>query len=617
MKRSTPPSLLRSLRVALPTLIALLSLDLTASGQDAASATSMYRGGPSHTGVYDVPATHGYQGLRWRFQTRGPVISTPACKGDTIFVGSSDGNLYAIDAKTGREIWRRGTTGSVNSSPAVWKSSVIFQSSDGAIRSLRTSDGSVRWEIQSAATLPFPWGYESGDIYSSSPAVVDNTVVVGSGDGGVYRIDAATGRLIWRFQTDGRVRASPAVSGGIVYVGSADGYLYAIDLAAGTQQWKFATEGTTLFSGDFGFDRRTIQSSAAVTDGTVLFGARDGYLYALSASDGTERWRFNHEVSWVISSPAVADGVVFAGSSDGRFVQAVDVSTGNELWRKPTSSAWFSPVIAGEVVYFGDAAGTLHALNRTTGEYAWKQRFSGSLRGSALLTEDLIVFGGGDGGVYAVVAGVDRPFHRAVYWDEKLAEDAIFRGGEAVRDYFDDYELLDAGALTNFMRMRVADREPSVIVAAIDTLPQAVTDGSANSLLRQYMATGGKLVWLGEPPLLWSKDPESGDYAIDRIDRQRATDLLSVNHDTGNFDRLGVQATKVGLATGLEPWGTGAWSVDPSTVTTVLSYDEFGNAASWIKNYGGPAGTGFVRLWGQRQPIPNLTFVRTAAELRQ
>ncbi len=583
MNHNTPPSSLQLLRPTLLSLLALLSSHLTASGQDAASATSMYRGGPSHTGVYDIPAAHGYQGLRWRFPTHGPVISTPACKGDTIFVGSSDGNLYAIDAATGREIWRRGTTGSVNSSPAVWKSSVIFQSSDGVISSLDTSDGSVRWKIRSAATLPFPWGHESGDIYSSSPAVVDNTVVVGSGDGGVYKIDAATGRLIWRFQTDGRVRASPAVSGGTVYVGSADGYFYAIDLTAGTQQWKFATEGATLFSGDFGFDRRTIQSSAAVADGTVLFGARDGYLYALSASDGTQHWRFNHEVSWVISSPAVADGVVFAGSSDGRFVQAVDVSTGKELWRKPTSSVWFSPVIAGEVVYFGDAAGTLHALNRTTGEYVWKQRFSGSLRGSALLTKDLIVFGGGDGGVYAVVAGADRPFHRAVYWDEQLAEGAIFRGGEAVRDYFDDYELLDASALTNFMRMRVADREPSVVVAAIDTLPQAITDGSANSLLRQYMAAGGKVVWLGEPPLLWSKDPESGDYTIDRIDRRHPTDLLSVDHDPGNFDRLGVHATPAGLAIGLEPWGTGAWSVDPSTVTTVLAYNEFGYAASWIK----------------------------------
>ncbi|MGA7306418.1 MAG: hypothetical protein WBW88_16180, partial [Rhodothermales bacterium] len=138
-----------------------------------------------------------------------------------------------------------------------------------------------------------------------------------------------------------------------------------------------------------------------------------------------------------------------------------------------------------------------------------------------------------------------------------------------------------------------------------------------NSLLRQYMAAGGKVVWLGEPPLLWSKDPESGDYTIDRIDRRHPTDLLSVDHDPGNFDRLGVYATPAGLALGLEPWGTGAWSVDPSTVTTVLAYNEFGYAASWTKNYGGPAGTGFVRLWGQRQPIPDLTFVRTAAELRQ
>lgn len=618
MTRRPSPAFLRSLVRLIVILGAVPGPAPSVKGQGVVQRASMYRGNPEHTGVYDVPAIDGYQGLRWMFQTNGPVVSTPVGRDDTVYVGSSDGNLYAVETSAGREIWRHEMSGSVNSSPAVWRGSVIVQSSDGSVISLDASDGKTLWEIRGEPDLPFRWGYESGDIYTSSPAIVENTVVIGSGDGGVYRIDAATGRVLWRFQTGGRVRASPAVAEGVVFVGSADGFFYAIDLSGGTLKWKYATEGTTLFSGDFGFDRRTIQSSAAVADGRVFFGARDGYLYALDASTGALLWRFNHEVSWVISGPAVAGDLVFAGSSDGRFVQAVDVATGDERWRKPTSSAWFSPVIAENIVYFGDAAGTIHAIDRASGEYAWKQTFAGSLRGSALLTDSLIVVGAGDGAVYALASGPDEAFHQAVYWDETLAEDAIFQGGEAVHDYFSaDYETLDAATLAPFMQARITDGEASVVVAAIDVLPPAITDGAAESLLRRFMGAGGKIVWLGEPPLLWSKDPESGNYTIERIDRRRPTALLDVDHEPGNFDRLGIQATAGGRAMGLEPWGTGAWAVDPSTVTTVLAYDEFGNASSWIKNYGGPAGTGFVRLWAQRQPIPDLTFVRIAAELRR
>jgi outer membrane protein assembly factor BamB len=47
------------------------------------------------------------------------VISSPVAVGDTVYVGSQDGNVYAIDAKTGKEEWRFTTGGEVNSPPAV------------------------------------------------------------------------------------------------------------------------------------------------------------------------------------------------------------------------------------------------------------------------------------------------------------------------------------------------------------------------------------------------------------------------------------------------------------------------------------------------------------------
>ena len=54
-------------------------------------------------------------------------------------------------------------------------------------------------------------------------------VYVGSKDGNVYALDAATGQVRWTYTTAGPVYSSPAVSGGTVYGGSGDGKLYALN----------------------------------------------------------------------------------------------------------------------------------------------------------------------------------------------------------------------------------------------------------------------------------------------------------------------------------------------------------------------------------------------------
>jgi outer membrane protein assembly factor BamB len=394
-------------RMGFVALAALAACASTLTAQNGgAEPAAMFRGGAAHTGVYaDAISGRALLGIQWRFVTEGDVIASPAVAGDLVYVGSGDGRMYALDRVTGAVRWSRDMGSPIASSPAVGTRRVFFGTRDGRFHALDAATGEVRWRLTVGPDFPWPWGHESGDVYTSSPVHVNGTVIFGSGDGHVYALDARTGRQHWRAVAGGRVRSSPAVDGGRVYVGSADGRVYAFDLRTGALRWRYDTEGVRLESRNFGYDRRTVQSSPAVSGRAVYVGARDGFLYAIDATTGQLRWRVDHKLSWVNTSPAVQDGVVYAGSSDGQFVQAVNAATGEEIWRAKSGVTWSSPAVAGDVVYAGDGAGRVNALDRRTGQPLWTFRTGSTVYASPVPAGDLVFVGSTDGSVYALRVG--------------------------------------------------------------------------------------------------------------------------------------------------------------------------------------------------------------------
>jgi outer membrane protein assembly factor BamB len=577
---------------------------------------AMFRGGPAHTGVYPG-GSRAFAGLAWRVMTGGQVISTPVVAGTMLYVGSGDGKLYALDRRTGLERWHLDVGAPIHSSPGIAGGLIYVGARDNTFYGVDALSGHQVWRVQTGPDVPLPWGHESGDVYTSSPTVVGDVVLFGSGAGAVYAVDATSGNVRWRVRTAGRVRGTPAVVDGTVYVGDTDGVLYAIDLASGTERWRYETEGHALRSERFGFDRRTIQSSPAVSGGRVFVGARDGFLYAVDAGDGRLAWRFDHKVSWVNSSPAVVDGVVLAGSSDGEFVQAVDAASGSERWRATTDGiVWASPAVAGRYAYFATRSGIVYALDRVTGQEAWHYRCEPGFFSSPVIADSTLYIGSLDGSVLALRLTNGPSLHRAVYWDDSLANDSWYRGA-TVRDRLVEkgYALLDGAALAAFMNTRIEDGEPSTVVFTIDHLPDAATRGAGPAtLLRRYLAAGGRAVWLGLPPLIWPRDTNA-EISLADIDRDATTALLDVDHGPGNFDRWGTHATAAGRRWDLPEWWQASWAADPQTVTTVLGLDETGAAASWVKSYG-PAGGAFVRLWDARAQEPDPALVQFAAEYR-
>jgi outer membrane protein assembly factor BamB len=577
-------------------------------------AIAMFRGDATHTGVYSARTGPYLAGLQWRVETDGGVVSSPAILGDTVWIGSSDGRLYAIDLVSGGVRWKTDLGSPVMSSPAVGAGRVIVGTRDGHFHALASRSGKRLWSAATGPDTSFPWGHESGDMWTSSPVLANSLAIAGSGDGKVYAFDAASGAVRWKFATEGRVRSSPAVAAARLFVGSADGRIYALDVATGRQVWRYDTEGVSLFSGNFGYDRRTVQSSPVVWGNTVYVGARDGFLYALSADSGQLRWWYDYKISWVNASSAIADGELYAGTSDGQFVNALDAATGKELWRTGSESiVWASPSVSGDIVIAGDGLGRVRGYDRRTGAVRWSFVTGGQIFSTPVPVGQLVVFGSMDGAVYAVRTDA-APVARAVFIDSSgtvkpeptqatLATTLNRRG----------YESLGAGALPQFLNARIADKRPSVVVFAMDWAPDAILgDPLERSLLRRYLDAGGKVVWTRVPPGLWPLDPKTGARGgLKTLAWDGPSKLLGVPHDRTIFDGRLVRPTDAGKRWGLTGRWRDAWAVDPRGVTEVLALDDWGLAASWVRNYGGARGTGFVRA-----PTDETRMIYLLAEYR-
>src|SRR6476646_7688101 len=318
----------------------------------AAEAQSMFRGNAAHTGIYPGPAPREFHRVKWRFPTGARVVGSPGIQDKVIYFGSDDGNVYAVDAESGRQIWKTGTRGPVPCTPAIDHGTVYVGSYDGKFYALNAQSGAVKWKFATQGERRFEakglhgWQpknqtfADAFDVFLSSPGVVDGAVYFGSGDGNLYSLDANSGELRWKFRTGDVVHASPAIVNGVAYVGSWDSYFYAVDVGNGKEKWRYHAGEDPLAHNQVGF-----QSSPAVVDGVVYTGCRDAQLYALDGATGKAKWKFDNALSWVITSPAVVEG-----------------GTGKPILKLEDKAFMFSsPAVTNDVVFIGVLNGTLEA----------------------------------------------------------------------------------------------------------------------------------------------------------------------------------------------------------------------------------------------------------------
>ena len=349
--------------------------------------------------------------LKWKTAFADPIASSPAIAGGLVYFLAYDGVLYALAADTGAIQWRFSTGGERRleargihgltpssqliadpmdlflSSPAVFNNRVYFGSSDGHIYALDAKTGTLLWS------------FETGGIVHASPAVAGGIVYAGSWDSYLYALDAETGEEKWRFKSGEDpvlhnqvgFQSSPAVSDGVVYVGCRDGHVYAIDAGTGKKKW------------DYNTSQSWVNGTPAVRDGVIYVGTSDSHrFYALEVKTGRLIFAYDTQ-ALVFSSAAIAGDLAYFGAFNGK-LYALDVKTGKVTWQFRTDASKQDPltVLAPDGSFDQDRMAPFfhNFLDMTV--YLYRTFSVGAIVSSPAIDHGGLYFGSTDGRVYAI-----------------------------------------------------------------------------------------------------------------------------------------------------------------------------------------------------------------------
>ncbi len=229
--------------------------------------------------LYAVDTQSG--SLQWKFETGGIIRCRPAVVDGRVFFASDDGFLYTLDAKTGEQVWSVDIGNAVEprlypdavssnwdyqqSSPMVVDGTVYVGSTDGNVYALNAETGAVVWTFQTEGRI------------RTTPAVADGTLYAGSWDGHLYAIDIQSGTEKWQFDMAHKyikINSSPIVADGVVFAGGRDQNMYGINASTGEKIWSFY------------YSKEWVESTPALAEGMIFVGSSMDYrLYALDTSD--------------------------------------------------------------------------------------------------------------------------------------------------------------------------------------------------------------------------------------------------------------------------------------------------------------------------------------------
>jgi outer membrane protein assembly factor BamB len=168
----------------------------------------------------------------WSFDGDGALLTKPVVADGLVVLGSSDRNVYGIDAKTGKTLWT-GTTGySFSADPVIAGGVVVIGDQGGNIDGFDLKTGKQLWSFGASGAI------DDGAVINGKIAYVV------SEDHNLYALDIANGQTVWQHAMDDYAEHPPILLGHLVVVDNRAGQLIGLDAAKGSLVWQTDLDGT-------------------------------------------------------------------------------------------------------------------------------------------------------------------------------------------------------------------------------------------------------------------------------------------------------------------------------------------------------------------------------------
>ena len=260
---------------------------------------------------------------KWEFDSPDGFVTTPAFDEGKLFLGDMLGVFRCVDNQ-GKEVWKFETDTEINSSANFFEDTILFGSQNAKLYSLSKDKGELVWEL------------EINDQIQSSITLAGDRVFLAGCDSQLHVIGAADGKELGTIEIESPTIATPAAMGDMVYFGTEKADFFAVDWKKIELKWKRPDpKGGS-----------SIRSSAAVTEGQIVFGGRNRKLYSLNPVNGEENWSLTLK-NKVDASPIIISNRVVAASTDGR-LYVINLATGEKLWEKQFNGSFVGSPAFGE-----------------------------------------------------------------------------------------------------------------------------------------------------------------------------------------------------------------------------------------------------------------------------
>lgn len=311
----------------------------------------------------------------WTKKAKHYIEFPPAVAYGRVYLQQLQGRFSALNARTGKVLWRRRWQGVCSAASPTVASNVVYEVYVSRPCTYGNRGGAgfvVAWNARTGKRLwrwPIPGGSES------SPLVVNRTLYFGAWDRRLWAIDVrrpSRPRLKWRFDSGEELNSSPAYWRGTIYIGGMGGGMFAVDARTGRLRWRASGSGEGFYA------------TPAVAYGRVYASNVNGGVYAYGAKTGNLQWS-QSAGSYAYAAPVVWNRTVYVGTYDGN-MSAFDAATGDLKWRHSAPSAIHgAPTILNGLLYFSTCGGCgsrgsryakqgpkgTYAINARTGRLVW------------------------------------------------------------------------------------------------------------------------------------------------------------------------------------------------------------------------------------------------------